>query len=226
MRLNVTLCALALLAGCASKPLPPPPAAQDWQARTIPGKKLTRYEWTEKDGRAALEATSEGSASLWRKKLDPMAPPVGEVRFSWWVPHLMPNANVADVDREDAVARVIFGFDGDTGKLSLSTRMKFELAQTLTGEEPPYAVLMYVWDTQLPIGTVVISPRSDRVRKIVVDSGPGELGRWRDHRRNLAADFRLAFGEAPGPLKSIAVMTDSDNTRSTSHAWYGVVEMD
>ena len=132
---------------------------------------------------------------------------------------------MADIDREDAIARVIFGFGGDTDKLPLRTRMKFELAQALTGEAPPYATLMYVWDSTLPVGTVVINPRSDRIRKIVVDSGPAELHRWRDHRRNLAADFRLAFGEEPGPLVSMAVMTDSDNSRASAHTWYGVVDL-
>ena len=103
--------------------------------------------------------------------------------------------------------------------------MMFDLAQTMTGEAPPYATLIYVWDSSLPVGTVVKHPRSDRVRKIVVDSGPQQLRRWRDHRRDLAADFRLAFGEAPGPLLSMAVMTDSDNNRATARTWYGPVEL-
>jgi hypothetical protein len=191
----------------------------------LPGKALTRYSWTEKDGRPALEAASERSASIWRKRLDPALASVAEVSFSWWVQALIPNASVADIDHEDAVARVIFGFGGDVDKLPLRTRMKFELAQALTGEVPPYATLMYVWDSKLPVGTVVVNPRSDRIRKIVVDSGPAELHRWRDHRRDLAADFRLAFGEAPGPLVSMAVMTDSDNSRASARTWYGLVEL-
>ena len=75
------------------------------------------------------------------------------------------------------------------------------------------------------MGTVVINPRSDRIRKIVVDSGAAGLHHWRDHRRDLAADFRLAFGEEPGPLTSMAVMTDSDNSRATAKTWYGAVEL-
>lgn len=224
MRRLLTLCLAALLAGCATT-TPPPPAADGWQALKLPGKKATRYSWTEKDGRPALEAASERSASIWRKRLDPALESVGEVSFSWWAQGLIPHASVADIEREDAVARVIFGFDGDIDKLPMRTRMKFELAQALTGESPPYATLMYVWDSQLPVGTVVINPRSDRIRKIVVDSGPAELRRWRDHRRDLAADFRLAFGEAPGPLMSMAVMTDSDNSRASARTWYGVVEL-
>lgn len=228
MRRLFSLCAvtaLAVLAGCAT-PVPPPPATADgWQPLALPGKSLTRYAWSEKDGRPALEASSQRSASIWRKKLDPALATVGEVQFSWWVQQLIPGANVSEVDHEDAVARVIFGFGGDVDSLPMRTRMKFELAQALTGEAPPYATLMYVWDSKLPVGTVVINPRSDRIRKIVVDSGPAELRRWREHRRDLAADFRLAFGEAPGPLLSMAVMTDSDNNRASAHTWYGPVEL-
>lgn len=218
------LAALLALAGCATR-LPPPASADGWQPLVLPGKTATRYSWTEKDGRPALEAVSQRSASIWRKRLEPARATVGEVSFSWWAQDLIPGANVSEVDHEDAVARVIFGFGGDIESLPMRTRMKFELAQALTGEAPPYATLMYVWDSQLPVGTVVINPRSDRIRKIVVDSGPAELRRWRDHRRDLAADFRLAFGEAPGPLLSMAVMTDSDNNRASAHTWYGPVEL-
>lgn len=225
MRILPLFAAVLLAAGCAAPPAPPPPAADGWQALNLPGKKATRYSWTHKDGRPALEAAADRSASVWRKRLEPALEPVGEVRFSWWVQGLIADASVADVDREDAVARVMFGFAGDTDRLPLRTRMKFELAQALTGEAPPYATLMYVWDSSLPVGTVVINPRSDRIRKIVVDSGPAQLRRWRDHRRDLAADFRLAFGEEPGPLTSMAVMTDSDNSRASARTWYGPVEL-
>jgi hypothetical protein len=217
----------AVLAGCASAP-PPEPAAVgsgDWKPMPLPGKEKTRYEWSEKDGRRAIMARSERSASMWRKRLQPVRQPVGEVRFSWWIQDVIAGADLTDADRGDAPARVMFAFDGDVGSLPLRTRLLFDVAQALTGEQPPYATLIYVWDAQLPVGTVIVNPRSDRVRSIVVDSGPGELRRWRDHRRDLAADFRHAFSEEPGPLTSVALMTDSDNTRSQAKAWYGPVEL-
>jgi hypothetical protein len=222
LRLPLLAALLVQLSGCASAP---PAGHADWHELLLPGKAATRYAWDEKEGRSCVSAVSEKSASMWRKRVAKPAADLGQVSFSWWVQDLVPNASVADIDKEDAPARVIFGFDGDTGKLSAKNRALFELAHALTGEPPPYATLMYVWDSNLPVGTVVINPRSDRVRKIVVDSGPAHLRRWRDHQRDLAADYRLAFGEAPGALNSIAVMSDSDNTRSQSRAWYGAVEL-
>jgi hypothetical protein len=219
--LPALLC-VALLTGCATPRVPPPPG-EDWHEVPLPGKTATAYEWTQKDGRRAVSARADSSASLYRRRIDVPPQAVGQVRFSWWVQELVPQASVAHVEREDAAARVVFGFAGDRTKLPLRTRMLFELAEALTGELPPYATLMYVWDATAPVGSVIVNPRSDRIRKIVVDSGPGELGRWRDHKRSLAADFKLAFGEEPGALMSVAYMTDSDNTRSQVRAWYGPV---
>lgn len=212
----------ALLAGCATPPRPPEP---DWHEVRLPGKTPTRYLSEHKAGRAAVAAQAEGSASLWRKRVDIAPQRLSDVSFSWWVGALIDDADVAQADRGDAVARVLFGFDGDTSRLPLRTRLQFELAHTLTGEAPPYATLAYVWDTRAPLDSVIVSPRSDRMRKIVLDSGRSQLGRWRDHRRHLARDFKRAFGEDPGPLRSIALMTDADNTRSAARAWYGPVRL-
>jgi hypothetical protein len=191
----------------------------------LPGKAATEYSATQKDGRAAMAARSERSASMLRTRVDVPAERLGEISFSWWVEDLVAEKSVADIDREDAPARVLFGFGGDVSKLPARTRMLFDLAQALSGEPPPYATLMYVWDANAPVGSVIVNPRSDRIRKIVLDSGPGKLRQWRDHRRNLAADFRLAFGEEPGPLLSIGLMTDSDNTATSAQAWYGDVTL-
>ena len=192
---------------------------------SLPGKDNTRYEREHKDGRAAWCATSERSASMWRRHVDVSAAHIGGVSFSWWVQDLIANASVAEAHLEDAPARVMFAFGGDIGSLPARTRLMFDLAEALTGERPPFATLMYVWDATAPVGSVIHNPRSDRIRKIVVDSGPTQLRRWRNHQRDLAADFRLAFGETPGPLTAIALMTDSDNTKSSALSWYGAVDL-
>jgi hypothetical protein len=163
---------------------------------------------------------------MWRKRLAPAAAPPRHVNFSWWVQDVVPGGHVAEVDREDAAARVMLAFMGDVQKLPSRTRMMFDLAEALTGEKPPYATLMYVWDATAPVGSVIVNPRSDRIRKIVVDSGTTHLRQWRQHRRDLVADFRLAFGEEPGALSSVAVMSDSDNTRSSVRSWFGDIRFD
>ena len=227
-RTTATLAALAVLvlAGCASTPVSQQPGSDGWQEVLIPGKRATEYTWELFDGRRAIAARSEGSASMMRRKVNVAPDRLAGIAFSWQVTELMAGAHVGYSDAEDAPARVLLAFAGDVSTLPARTRMMFELAQALTGEAPPYATLMYVWDAKAPVDSVIVNPRTDRIRKIVVDSGPTELKRWREHRRDVAADFRRAFGEEPGPLVAIAVMTDSDNTRSRSRAWYGPITLD
>ena len=197
-----------------------------WQEVKLPGKRATDYRWEFFDGRRALAARSDASASMMRRKLDSQTSEASTLKFSWQIDALIVGANTSVAESEDAPVRVMLAFGGDVSKLPLRTRMLFELSHTLTGEEPPYATLMYVWDNQAPPDSLIINPRTDRIRKIVVDSGAKGLKQWRDHQRNIAADFRRAFGEEPGPLLAVAVMTDSDNTKTKARAWYGPVTLD
>jgi Protein of unknown function (DUF3047) len=207
------IAAASMLAGCAAPPRGSDAAAHDWHDVPLPGKRPTSYRWETFDGQRVLAARAQASASMYRRRLSP-APPTREVEFAWWAQDLPEGGNVGDADALDAAARVMFAFGGDFSRLSARNKLVFELAHSLTGETPPFATLSYVWDVSAPVGRVVVHPRSDRVRKIVVESGPQGLRQWRSYRRRLSDDYRQAFGEAPGPLLAVAVMTDGDNTRS------------
>ena len=122
--------AAGLLAGCAT---PIPPGKDGWQQQTLPGKTPTTYRWTSKEGRPALQADSNRSASLWRRRLDPGEPAPAEVTFSWWVQDLIPQASVAEAHLEDSPARVVFGFDGDRQRLSARNRLTGQIARIQEG---------------------------------------------------------------------------------------------
>lgn len=220
------------LAGCQQLPATAPqPAAvtpwtADWQPYALPGKSKTSYAARYADGRWVLHARAERSASLYRRSLRIDPDRLGDVVFSWKVPSLNAGADVRQSDTEDAVVRVLLSFDGDHARLSPRNRMMFDLMQGLTGETPPFATLMYVWDTDADVGSVVVNKRTDRVRKIVLESGAQHVGQWREYRRDIRADYRRAFGEDPGPLIGVAVMTDADNTESQAEAWYGEIRFE
>ena len=172
-----------------------------------------------------MAATSQSSASLLRKEIRIEASELAAVRFSWKVPELIAQADMALREADDSPVRIVLMFEGDRSKFSSKNAMLSELARALTGEELPYATLMYVWCNTRPAGSVIVNPRTDRIRKLVVESGAGKLQQWVDYERNIRADYKAAFGEEPGALVGIGIMTDSDNTRSQTKSWYGPVTM-
>lgn len=193
---------------------------------SLPGKAPTTYRPVRYGPREALEVRAESSASLLRRPLSIAAGDLGAIRFSWKVPTLMPQADLARREVADAVVRVVLSFEGDRSRLSARDHMMSELALLMTGEPLPYATLMYVWDPVRATGSVITNPRTDRIRKLVVESGTARLNQWLDYARDVRADYRQVFGEEPGRLVGVALMTDSDNTGSHVRAWYGPVELD
>jgi hypothetical protein len=76
------------------------------------------------------------------------------------------------------------------------------------------------------VGTTADSPYSDRIKLLVIRSGPeGDAGeRLKAERRNLYQDYRTLFGREPKhPVGLIALMSDSDNTGSTAEADFGEI---
>lgn len=244
VRLCCLWCCLFILAGCASLG-PQPPAAEpkvlslgpqglhfrphdkaSWEAVALPGKLRTAFRLETHGQRPALKAEANASASLMRQRVRIPPDQLRHLQFAWQVDNLMAEADMAERDHDDSPVRLILAFEGDRSRFSAKNAMLSDLTEALTGEPLPYATLMYVWSNQRPVDSVILNPRTDRVRKWVVDSGSAHVRQWRQHRRDVRADFEKAFGEAPGALVGIAIMTDSDNTRSQVRAWYGDIQLD
>lgn len=237
MKLGRTLIVVmlaVLLSACAavpsgepsSGPLDRSAAFRGWVHMPLPGKATTSYSTVRLDGREALEAQAQSSASVVRRRLSVEPMDLGSLRFSWRVPGLIREADMGRRDADDAVVRVALTFDGDRSSFSARDSMLSELTQLLTGEPLPYATLMYVWCNQREVGSVINNPRTGRIRKLVVQSGQAQLDQWLDYERDIRADFRKVFGEEPGRLIGVAVMTDTDNTASQAQAWYGPVQIE
>ncbi|MDQ7743523.1 DUF3047 domain-containing protein [Hydrogenophaga pseudoflava] len=198
-----------------------PPGGDDWQPFLLPGKRYAAFEVDRRPGRAALSVSADGSVSILRKRFDKTLPEVDHIAFSWKVDGLPDDAHLGEAGKDDAPVRILLSFDGDRNKWTGRNHRMSEMSRLLTGEELPYATLMYVWANKHAPETVIVNARTDRIRKVVVESGAQQVGHWRDYQRNIRADFIRAFGEEPGPLRAVAIMTDTDNTQSSLRAWYG-----
>jgi hypothetical protein len=83
-----------------------------------------------------------------------------------------------------------------------------------------------VWDTRAAVGTVAPNAYTNRVRMIVLESGPARLGQWVEERRNVYDDYVKAFGSTPPPVSGVAIMTDTDDTGESAVAWYGDITLE
>ena len=195
--------------------------SSSWQHFTFPGKTPTVYKIDQVDGRDAIWASSQSTSSAIRSDVNIDANQIGKLKFSWKVPAHLLDADVAVPELDDSPVRVFLTFEGDRNKFSAKNALVSEMANLLLGEPLPYATLVYLWSKRQPLGSVILGQRTDRVRNIVIETGSANLNQWIDYERDISADFETAFGEKPGKLLRIALMTDSDNTKSQTTAWYG-----
>ena len=206
-------------------------AISRWEGMQFPNKEDTRYTLDQQAPidaqgvRSALRAQSNASASMLRTDVSIRPEDLRHVHFSWLVPTLIQEADMATRQGDDSPVRLVLAFEGDRGNFSAKDAALNELTRLMTGKEMPYATLMYVWCNKRPVGTIIQNARTDRIRKFVIESGPMGLRQWRNYERDIRADFEAAFGEAPGKLVGIGIMTDSDNTRSQTQAWYGKISL-
>lgn len=195
-----------------------------WEHWALPGKTATQYAVAQEAGRLVVAVTATSSASLLRQRLRIEPQDLGRLQFSWKVPALIESADLGRRETADSPVRVVLVFEGDTQRFSMQDALLSELSRTLSGEPLPYATLMYVWCNTRSPGTVIPNARTQRIRKLVLESGGDRLNQWLDYDRDIRADFEQVFGEPPGALVGVAIMTDTDNTRSTARVWYGPLQ--
>jgi hypothetical protein len=193
--------------------------------RLAPHKKNTAYRLENYQGKTVLSANSKRSASGLAVKLRPQPASDLWLEWEWKAIDKIPNADNAIRYTDDAPLRILVAFDGNKSKLPLKELLTFEVAGMLSGREMPYATLMYIWAGNSPLDSVIENTFTSRVKMIAVDSGWQHTGQWRKHARDLTADYRTAFGEEPGDVIGIALLTDTDNTKSQVKALYGDIEL-
>lgn len=196
----------------------------DYRSYAFEGQsRRTEYRLVDEDGRTVLRARADAStAGIIRDvRVDPATHPV--LAWRWKATALPEKADLRTKAGDDYAARLYVTFDLPLGELSFGDAMGVRLARLFYGRDVPAAALCYVWATRAAAGTIVPNAYTDRVRMVVVESGPARLGQWLAYERDVAADYRAAFGAAPPPVNGVVVSTDTDNTRGRAEAFYGDV---
>ena len=206
-----------------------------WRVVGLPqqSKPLTRYTAASIDGRPAVRL--EATASYGNLVFDlPGQPAPQRLRWSWRLERPNTAVDLTQKSGDDAAAKVCLSFDLPLDRVPFMERQLLRLARSKTGEALPAATLCWVWGHAEAHEALIANPYSRRLRVIVLRnrgdvsgaSGPSgasvSSGRWFDEERDVAADWKRAFGEESAevpPLLAAIVAADADNTGQSSLAY-------
>lgn len=209
-------------------------APEPWHFSSLPRKQPTRFEVvalaSDKGTQRVLKVTADDSyGNLVHRTQIPLAPGP-TLAWRWRVDQFVLGADLRTRDGDDGAAKLCVSFDLPTDKLPLVERTRLALARAATGEDVPSESLCYVWDAKEPKGTALVNAFTQRIRMLVLESGPTTAtGGWVAERRDLLADYRRAFGrEAGGELPEIVaveVSADADNTHAQGLAYFSDIDL-
>jgi len=191
--------------------------------RRIPRK--TQYRVVPEGEGFVLRADSEASASGLYRPLDVDLHAYPVLTWRWKVANVLAKADARRKEGDDYPARVYVAFRWDPDTASVWERAGYGTYRLFYGRYPPASAINYVWDNRLPPGTTLDNAYTDRAKMVVVRSGPAEVGRWLDERRDVLGDYRRLFGAEPPRVAGIALMTDTDDTGESAIAWYDAIAL-
>lgn len=192
-----------------------------WSVLKFPGRSMTEYELVQDEKGAFIAATSQNSASglVYAVDIDPNQ--YSTIEWRWKVNAAIEKGDMLKKKGDDYSARIYLTFDYDPARLSFFDRTKYLLIKTFTKFEIPLRALNYVWANKAEQGTIAANPYTDWVHMIAHQSGNEKAGEWQMEMSNILEDYRKAFGEEPGKITAVAIMTDSDDTQGMAQGYYG-----
>ena len=231
MRRLALLWASCAALGIAAAPIAPfsamsPGALQPpWRETQIARVRPAELALVNDAGVNVLRMRSESAAGGATLSLDEDARAASVLLWRWKVDRVVDKADMTLKAGDDYAARVYVFFDVPMEDLSFAQWIRIRIARALYGSEVPAAAICYVWDNRHPVGTTMPNAYTERVRMIVLESGATRAATWVEEARDVAADYRSAFGLAPGAavprVSGIAASVDTDQTGESVTAWFG-----
>lgn len=197
-----------------------PPAG--WTVQPIPKvARQTRFDLVESDGSTVLRARADNAAASLRYSVDVDPNAYGQLEWSWKTDRVLDKADLATKAGDDYAARLYVFFDRQPGQMSFGDRLAYALGRARYGNQLPAAALCYVWDNKQPVGTVRSNAYTGFVKMVVATSGKAQQDKWVTLQRDVAADYRRAFGTRPPRITGIATAVDTDNTGESTVSYFG-----
>lgn len=174
---------------------------------------------------SVLIAKSDASASgiIFKKTYDIYKYPI--LSFKWKINNIYKKGDATTKDGDDYPIRIYIMFQYNPDKASFFDSVKYGLAKSIYGKYPPHSALNYIWANKKQKERIITSAYTDKAKMIVTDFSDKYLNVWREHSVNVLKDYKEAFGQNPPAKVSLAIMTDSDNTKESSLSYIDFIEV-
>jgi len=199
--------------------------ADGWTVTTLKDVNPTRFDLVNDGGNVVVRATADNAAASLARTLRRELSVEPSLSWRWRIDRVVEKSDIKTKQGDDFAARLYVFFDFPLDRLSLVERTKLRLARWWYGDHVPAAALCYVWANGEPPGTTTWNAYTSRARMIVLRNADSGVGDWAIEKRDLAVDFRNAFGDVPPVVTGIAIAADTDQTGESVIAWFGDIEL-
>jgi len=195
---------------------------QNWEPLNF--KKIKKHS-VYKVQNSILIASSDASASglRFKKSYNIYRYPV--LTFKWKVINVYKKGDATTKKGDDYPIRIYVMFKHNPKTASFFDSVKYGIAKSIYGAYPPQSSLNYIWANKPHKNSIITSSYTNKAKMIVLDSGAKYIGIWREHTVNVLKDYKKAFGENPPKTVSLAIMSDSDNTKESSLSYIDFIEV-
>ena len=178
----------------------------EWEHKSFVGNTAYSVVYDEQIQQKVILANSSQSASglFFEKKIDLNKTPF----LSWsWRVEKFPTVNNEKTKSGDDFAARIYVVTQD-GWTFLSTK-----------------AISYVWSSQAHTNDVWPNPFTKSSAMMLAVRGVEDGSGWVTEKRNIKADLQKLFGKEIRYIKAIAIMTDTDNSKSSATSYYSNIRL-
>jgi hypothetical protein len=174
------------------------PIPQGWELKVNVGQPDITI--SDQDGETALHfKSSKSSIALERAiNIDPAQLPY--LSWRWKVTELPKGGDFRHSSTDDQAAQLMVAFDDRH-------------------------IISYIWDTTAPQGTMESGTFIPLVHiiDVVCRSGATDANRWLQETRDVAADYRKAFGKTAPHVKGLRLQINTQHTGTSAESYFGEV---
>ena len=174
---------------------------QDWQSKKFSGQ--TDYKLIKLADKTVLSASSQASASGLVKEIKVDIKKYPYLNWSWKI------NNHLNIENEKIKAG-----DDFAARLYIVINTGFMIWQK--------KVINYVWANNAAKADVWENPYAgERALMLAIRNKQDNTDTWFHEKRNVYADIKTLFGESFQHIHAVAIMTDTDDSKTNAKSYYG-----